>query len=98
MKDLYAIIKKPYLTEKCMALKENENKLTVEVSIGSNKIEIKKAFEAIFKVKVEKVGIIRSDGKLKRYGRSLGRTSNKKKAIVTLQKGQTLDFVEGSLK
>ncbi|MBF0473327.1 MAG: 50S ribosomal protein L23 [Nitrospirae bacterium] len=95
MKDLYTIIIKPYLTEKSMVLKESENKLIVEVSTDANKVEIKKAFETIFKVKVEKVATIRSDGKLKRYGRSYGRTSKKKKAIITLQKGQTLDFVEG---
>jgi large subunit ribosomal protein L23 len=95
MKDLYTVIKKPFLTEKSMALKESENKFIVEVATDSNKVEIKKAFETIFKVKVEKVATIRSDGKLKRYGRSYGRSSKTKKAIVTLQKGQTLDFVEG---
>jgi large subunit ribosomal protein L23 len=97
MKDIYTIIKKPNLTEKSMALKESQNKLIVEVSVDANKVEIKKAFEFIFKVKVAKVATIRSDGKLKRYGRSLGRTSKRKKAIITLQKGQTLDFVEGGI-
>jgi large subunit ribosomal protein L23 len=52
--------------------------------------------EEIFKVKVEKVGTINTRGKWKRYGRSIGRRSDKKKAIITLKKGEKLDFIEGA--
>ena len=55
MKDLYSVIKKPLLTEKGSVLKESENKILIEVSPDANKVEIKKAIEEIFKVKVEKV-------------------------------------------
>ncbi len=95
MKSIHSIIKKPLFTEKGTKLKEDENKLLVEVALDSNKIEIKKAFEEIFKVKVDKVATINRPGKWKRYGRSIGKTSRRKKAILTLKKGEKLDFVEG---
>ncbi len=95
MKDVYEIIKKPLFTEKGNTLKEESNKLIVEVARGTNKIEIKKAFEEIFKVKVDKVATLTKPGKWKRQGRSVGKTPDRKKAIVTLKKGEKLDFVEG---
>lgn len=96
MKNIYSIIKKPLFTEKGGSMKEEENKILVEVSIDANKIDIKKAVEEIFKVKVEKVATINTWGKWKRYGKSLGRRPDKKKAIITLKKGEKLDFVEGA--
>jgi len=95
MKDLYTIIKKPLFTEKGSTLKESENKILVEVAKDANKIEIKKAVEEIFKVKVQKVATINASGKLKRFGKSIGRQAAKKKAIITLKKGEKLDFIEG---
>ncbi len=95
MRDPYTIIKKPLFTEKGTMLKENENKLLVEVTLDANKIDIKKAFEEIFKVKVDKVATISKPGKWRRYGRSLGKTPKRKKALVTLKKGEKLDFIEG---
>ncbi|MFN3479520.1 MAG: 50S ribosomal protein L23 [Thermodesulfovibrionales bacterium] len=96
MKDLYSIIKRPLFTEKGAFIKENENKILIEVDRDANKSEIKKAIEEIFKVKVEKVATINTTGKLKRYGRSIGRRSDRKKAIITLKKGEKLDFIEGA--
>lgn len=96
MKIIYDIIKRPLFTEKGMDMKERENKILLEVSRDANKHEIKKAMEELFKVKVEKVAIINVKGKMKRFGRSIGRTSNRKKAIITLKKGQKLDFIEGA--
>ena len=95
MKSLYTIIKKPLFTEKGSQLKESENKVLVEVSNDANKLEIKKAIEEIFKVKVEKVSTINRKGKWKRYGKFIGKRPNKKKAIITLKKGEKLDFIEG---
>jgi len=95
MKSIYDVIKKPYFTEKGMDLKEKENKILVEVNINANKHEIKEAMEGIFKVKVEKVATVRVMGKVKRFGKSIGRRPDRKKAIVTLKKGEKLDFVEG---
>ncbi|OGW47007.1 MAG: 50S ribosomal protein L23 [Nitrospirae bacterium RBG_13_41_22] len=96
MKNLYTIIKKPLFTEKGSALKESQNKILVEVARDANKVEIKKSIEEIFKVKVEKVATINMQGKWKRQGRSLGKRPDKKKAVITLKKGEKLDFIEGT--
>ena len=95
MRNLYATIKRPRFTEKGTHLKESENKILVEVSPEANKLEIKKAIEEIFKVKVDKVSTISIKGKWKRHGKSLGKRSDKKKAVITLKKGEKLDFIEG---
>ncbi len=96
MNNLFTIIKRPLFTEKGSALKESENKLLVEVGRDANKLEIKKAIEEIFKVKVEKVATIKTHGKWKRYGKSIGKRSDRKKALITLKKGEKLDFIEGA--
>jgi large subunit ribosomal protein L23 len=96
MKNIYSIVKKPLFTEKGGSLKEAQNKVLVEVATDANKIDIKKAIEDIFKVKVAKVATINEQGKMKRYGKSLGKTSDRKKAIITLKKGEKLDFIEGA--
>ncbi|NOX20963.1 MAG: 50S ribosomal protein L23 [Nitrospirae bacterium] len=95
MRDPHEVILRPIFTEKATYLKETENKLIVEVSRDANKIEIKKAFEELFNVKVEKVATINVKPKKKRWGRSVGRTRAMKKAIITLKKGEKLDFIEG---
>jgi len=96
MKDFYSIIRKPLFTEKGSSLKENENKILVEVAKDSNKIEIKKAIEENFKVKVDKIATITVRGKWKKYGRSIGKRPDTKKAIITLKKGEKLEFIEGA--
>jgi large subunit ribosomal protein L23 len=95
MKDLYNIIISPLLTEKGTLLKEKDNKILLKVAKDANKIEIKRAVEEIFKVKVEKVRTINYKGKKKRLGRFEGKRPDWKKAIVTLKKGEKLDFIEG---
>ncbi|MEJ2191487.1 MAG: 50S ribosomal protein L23 [Nitrospirota bacterium] len=95
MRDPYAIIRKPLFTEKGSFLKETENKVLVEVALDANKIEIKRAVEEIFKVKVQKVATVKVHGKLKSFGRSTGRRPDRKKAVITLKPGQRLDFIEG---
>ncbi len=95
MKIIYDVIKRPLFTEKGMDIKERENKLLIEVNPDANKHEIKEAMEEIFKVKVDKVATVNVKGKLKRHGKYLGHRSDKKKAIVTLKKGEKLDFIEG---
>ncbi|MEW6585661.1 MAG: 50S ribosomal protein L23 [Nitrospirota bacterium] len=96
MKNIYTVIKRPLFTEKGSALKEAENKVLVEVPKDANKIEIKKALEEIFKVKVEKVSTINVQGKMKRMGKTVGKRPDRKKAIITLKKGEKLDFIEGA--
>jgi large subunit ribosomal protein L23 len=95
MKNVYDVIKRPLFTEKGSALKEAENKVLIEVAKDANKIEIKKAVEELFKVKVEKVSTIKAHGKMKRYGKFTGKTSDRKKALITLKEGEKLDFIEG---
>ncbi|MGE5894236.1 MAG: 50S ribosomal protein L23 [bacterium] len=93
--DIYKIIKRPLFTEKGTGLKEHENKILVEVDRSANKIEIKKAFEVLFKVKVDSVHTILTRAKKKMRGRIPGYTTAKKKALITLKKGEKLDFIEG---
>ncbi len=96
MKNIYTIIKKPLFTEKGSNLKESQNKILVEVSRDANKVDIKRAIEEIFKVKVDKVATINTNGKWKRYGKSRGKRPDRKKAVITLEKGEKLDFIEGA--
>ncbi len=88
------VIQKPCLTEKGMMLQESENKVVLKVDPRANKIEIKEAAEKFFNVKVAKVGTVNMHGKQKRLGKYAGKTSNWKKAYVTLAEGQKLDFLE----
>lgn len=96
MKNVYAIIKKPLFTEKGAHMKEAENKVLIEVDCGANKHDIKRAIEEIFKVKVDKVATVSARGKEVKYGRFTGRRPDRKKAVITLKKGQKLDFIEGA--
>ncbi len=95
MKSVYQILKRPMFTEKGAALKEAENKLLFEVFPNANKAEIKLAVEEIFKVKVEKVATMNVRGKIKAMGRFKGKRADWKKAVVTLEKGEKLDLIEG---
>jgi len=95
MKSIYDVIKKPLITEKGSALKETQNKIVLQVSTEANKIEIKNAVEAVFKVKVEEVRTMVFKGKKKRLGARQGVRSDWKKAVVTLQEGQTVEYLEG---
>ena len=92
--NIYSIIKKPHVTEKTSLGGEVTNTVAIVVDKDANKIEIKQAVETLFKVKVDAVRTVNVAGKLKRVGRNIGKHSNWKKAYVTLQKGQSLDFFE----
>jgi len=94
MKDPRKIILAPVITEKSMLLKEKNNQVTFWVDPSANKIEIKEAVEKLFNVKVIKVRTIRVKGKPKRGLGRPGRTSIRKKAIVRLAEGQTIEFFE----
>ena len=96
MKSGYDIIIRPVLTEKSYAEMANK-KYTFRVAINANKTEIKNAIEEVFPgVKVESVNTMRTEGKIKRQGRTQGRTAEVKKAIVTLKKdSKPIKFFEG---
>ncbi len=94
MRDYRDIIIRPVVTEKSMNLLA-DNKYTFVVDKRSNKTEIKNAIEDIFKVKVDKVSTMIIKGKPKRMGKFEGRTSDRKKAIVSLKAGQKIKLFEG---
>ncbi len=94
MKVLYDIIKSPRLTEKSSILQETEGTVVFRVARDANKIEIKKAVEELFNVKVAGVRTARVRGKFRRAGiKSQGRTSDWKKAYVSLAEGE-INFLE----
>lgn len=87
------ILIKPIITEKTTALME-ERKYTFRVPLAATKVEIHQAVEQIFKVKVQAVNTMRYEGKMKRLGRTQGRRSDWKKAVVTLKPGETIELFE----
>jgi large subunit ribosomal protein L23 len=90
----YDVILAPVITEKSTVLSE-QNKVVFKVSGDSSKDEIAAAVEALFKVNVTKVNTVVTKGKTKRFRGILGRRSDVKKAIVTLQEGQSIDVTTG---
>ena len=100
MKYAHDIIRRPIISERSMEVvfdrEGNEiKKYTFEVPVTANKIEIKKAVEEVFGVKVAAVNTMRVMGKVKRMGRYEGRRASWKKAIVTLENGsKTIEFFE----
>lgn len=85
-------MKQPWVTEKAGDLSALGKYIFI-VDRKVNKSEIKKAVESIYNVKVENINIISVKGKAKRLGRSMGKTSSFKKAIVTLKHGQKIDII-----
>ncbi|UUD37087.1 50S ribosomal protein L23 [Mycoplasmopsis californica] len=87
------VIKSPIMTEKTNLLAANNNEYVFKVDINTNKIEVKKAIEFIYKVKVARVNIIRLEKQPTSLGRSKGWTDRYKKAIVKLIEGDTINFM-----
>ena len=96
MKNVYDIIRRPVITEQSMEAVADK-KYVFMVDVDANKTEIKSAIEEIFEgVKVESVNTMRTQGKIKRQGRTQGRTPEVKKAIVTLKAdSKGIPFFEG---
>ncbi len=94
MKTVNNIIKQAVVSEKGAVLKEKENRYIFKVHPDANKIEIKKAIEKTFDVKVLDVKTINMKGKTKRLGRFEGKRSSWKKAIVRIKEGDTIDIFE----
>lgn len=84
----------PILSEKSVITKDEQNRYTFRVNPKSNKTEIKKAIETLFKVKVTAVRTAILPGKLHRVGRYEGYRSDWKKAIVTVKAGQKIDMTD----
>jgi large subunit ribosomal protein L23 len=92
--NIYSVIKKPHVTEKTSLGSDATNTVSIVVDRDANKIEIKQAVETLFKVKVSDVRTVNVAGKVKRFGKTSAKRSNWKKAYVTLQEGQSIDFFE----
>ncbi len=93
MKNIYDVLKGPCLTEKAALMQEQSDKVVFKVHPRANKIEIKKAVETMFSVKVKDVQTAKIHGKKKRVGKTVGFTSDWKKAYVTLSEGK-INFAE----
>ena len=97
MKSAYDIIKRPVITERSMS-GIADNQYVFEVETSANKVEIKKAIETIFGVKVASVNTIKLPGKWKRMGVHTGKTPAKKKAMVTLTAdSKPIEIFEGMI-
>lgn len=90
----YDTILAPVITEKATMLTEN-NQVVFQVPLTATKPQIKEAVEALFKVKVKAVNTVRVEGKIKRFRGQIGKRSDFKKAIVTLNEGDTIDISTG---
>jgi large subunit ribosomal protein L23 len=96
MRDIHEIIKGPILTEKTTDLKNKEGKYVFEVDRSANKMEIKRAIEELFKVKVEKVWTLKIPPKSRRVrGMPPGKRPARKKAIVKLSPGYSIELLTG---
>jgi large subunit ribosomal protein L23 len=93
--NIHQVIRRPIITEKGVAAKDEHGTLCFEVSPDANKTQVKQAVEKLFKVKVVAVRTSNLDGKLRRRGRFVGYKSDWKKAYVKLQAGQKIpDFAQ----
>ena len=95
MRPHHQLIKGPIITEKSHLQQADGNKVSLRVDASANKIEIRKAIEELFKVKVLQVNTINVQGKSKRMGRTEGKRTDWKKAIVTLAPGEKIPGLEG---
>lgn len=88
------IVVRPLVTEKATALKDERNQVSFQVVMDANKVEVRRAIETIFKVKVTGVRTQVVFGKMKRMGRYVGRRPSWKKAVVTLGPGSKIELFE----
>jgi len=95
MTTAYSILRRPVVTEKTTLQKELANMVTFEVDRSANRVDIKRAVEKAFGVKVKSVQTMQVTGKVKRRGRILGKRRNWKKAMVRLMPGERIEFFEG---
>ena len=89
---LAQVLLAPIISEKATSAAEKANQVLFKVLRDATKPEIKAAVELLFKVEVEKVSTVTQKGKIKRFGRSIGRRDHVKKAYVSLKPGQELNF------
>jgi large subunit ribosomal protein L23 len=93
---LLQILLAPQISEKATMVAERNNQVIFVVTPDATKPEIKAAVELLFNVKVNSVQVANAKGKIKRFGRTMGRRSDVRKAFVTLEAGQEINFAEGA--
>jgi large subunit ribosomal protein L23 len=89
---LTTILVAPHVTEKTSLMMANANQYAFRVRRDADKTEVKKAVELMFDVKVAGVQVVNEPGKTRRFGKTMGRTQDWKKAYVRLAEGQAIDF------
>ena len=89
---LTEVIRRPLVTEKTSMAMQNHNQYTFRVRREATKTDIKQAVELMFDVKVSGVQVVNEPGKTRRFGKTVGRTQDWKKAYVSLAQGQTIDY------
>ena len=93
---LLKVLRAPHVSEKASNVMEKTNTLVLKVAKDATKADVKAAVEKLFEVKVTAVRTLIVKGKVKRHGQRIGRRSDWKKAYVTLEEGQNLDFAGGT--
>ena len=94
---LAQVLVAPIVSEKATLVAEQGNQVVFKVLRNATKLEIQQAVELMFNVKVAGVQVLNQKGKVKRFGRSVGRRDHVKKAYVSLQEGQELDLSKGAV-
>ncbi|MAG32053.1 MAG: 50S ribosomal protein L23 [Deltaproteobacteria bacterium] len=93
--NLHDVIQRPIVTEKSSIAREEANIATFRVDPAATKLDIRRAVEQLFEVKVKDVRTMQQPGKKKRVGKRVGQKPAWKKAIVELAEGHTIEFFEG---
>lgn len=94
MRNPRLIVERALLSEKGAAQREKANQYIFKVAVDANKVEIKQAIEEIFNVSVKKVTTAVRRGKMKKFGRYYGKRANWKRAVVTLEQGETIELFD----
>jgi large subunit ribosomal protein L23 len=92
---LLQVLLAPQISEKATMIAERSNQVVFIVTPDATKPEIKAAVELLFKVRVNSVQVANAKGKAKRFGRTMGRRSDVRKAFIRLEPGQEINFAEG---
>lgn len=91
---IYKVLVAPHVSEKATLLAEKQGQVVFRIAPDATKLEVKKAVEALFNVKVEGVQTVNIKGKTKRTARGLGKRNDVRKAYVKLAAGQDIDFAD----
>lgn len=93
---LLKVLLAPHVSEKSTRIAEKHNQIAFKIATDATKAEVKSAVELLFKVKVSTVSVVNVKGKTKRFGARFGRRSDWKKAYVSIEAGQEIDFLGGA--